>query len=276
MKYKVRPCIDIFSNSFTPPCYDVRMLRSKRYRKLDRHTSSVRTRSILGVYLKEVMYGAVDGIITTFAIVAGFSGAALSNETTTQLSFMTVLLFGLVNLFGDGVSLGLGNFLAVRSEQGFYKSIWKREQDESEEHGSAEARETKIVLMHKGFSEDDARTLTEIYRKNESYWVDFIVNNELKIANPLDESAIYTGMVTFSAFISFGLIPLVPFITMKSTNPGTVFFSSACGALIALVILGLVKWKVVGTHPVRSIAEVVLVGSIAAGVSFLIGTLFSV
>lgn len=252
------------------------MLRSKRYRKLDRHTSDPRTRSTLSVYLKEVMYGAVDGITTTFAIVAGFSGAALSNETTTQLSFMTVLLFGLVNLFGDGVSLGLGNFLAVLSEQGFYKGIWKREQNESEEHGGAEARETRIALMHKGFSEEDARTLTDIYRKNESYWVDFIVNNELKIPNPLEESATYTGLVTFSAFISFGLIPLVPFIVMKAVDPETVFFSSACGAFIALIVLGLVKWRVVGTHPIRSVGEVVLVGGIAAGVSFLIGTLFSI
>lgn len=251
------------------------MLRSKRYRKLDTRVAT-RTRSTLSVYLKEVMYGAVDGIITTFAIVAGFSGATLSNESTAQLSFVTVLLFGLVNLFGDGVSLGLGNFLAVRSEQGFYKSIWKREQDESEEHEGAEARETRIALMHKGFSEADARTLTDIYRKNESYWIDFIVNNELKISNPLEESAIYTGLVTFCAFISFGLIPLVPFIIMKAMSPGMVFFSSACGAFIALVLLGLVKWKVVGTHPVRSIAEVVLVGGIAAFVAFLIGSLFSV
>lgn len=251
------------------------MLRSKRFKKAEARMKVNHHRSPFATYLKEVMYGAVDGIITTFAIVAGFSGAALSNETTTQLSFMTVLLFGLVNLFGDGVSLGLGNFLAVRSEQGLYKNLWKREQSESVENGGVEARETKLALIGKGFSEEDAHALTEIFRRNEAYWVDFIVNSELKVANPMGESPVYTGVATFTAFISFGMVPLMPFMVMSSMDTHTVFQFSALGALLALIILGIVKWKVVGTHPVYSVLEVVLVGSMAASVAFLIGTFFS-
>lgn len=257
------------------PCYDIRMLRSKRLKRAEAHIKSAHKRSPLSSYLKEVIYGAVDGIITTFAVVAGFSGAALSNDTTTQLSFMMVLLFGLANLFGDGVSIGLGNFLAVRSEQGLYKNLWKREQSESVENGSVEARETTLALIGKGFSEEDAYILTEIFRKNEAYWVDFIVSNELKVANPMEESPVYTGVATFTAFISFGMVPLVPFMVMGSIDPHTVFQFSALGALLALVILGIVKWKVVGTHPVYSVLEVVIVGSMAASVAFLIGTFFS-
>jgi VIT1/CCC1 family predicted Fe2+/Mn2+ transporter len=252
------------------------MLRSKRLKKTERHIKKYDKRSPLSAYLKEVIYGAIDGIITTFAVVAGFSGAALSSETTTQFSFMVVLLFGLANLFGDGVSLGLGNFLAVRSEQGLYKNIWAREQSASEENENSEARETKIALIQKGFSEEDAHTLTEIYRRNEAYWVDFIVNNELKISNPMGENPVYTGVATFGAFISFGLIPLTPFVVMGSVDPRTVFQFSAMGAFIALVLLGILKWKVVGTQPVRSVLEVVVVGTIAASVAFLIGTLFSI
>lgn len=251
------------------------MLRSRRYKKIENHIQRTHTLSALSIYLKEVMYGAVDGIITTFAIVAGFSGAALSNETTTQLSFMVVLLFGFANLFGDGVSMGLGNFLAVRSEQGLYRSIWKREQDASEENGGAEARETKISLIHKGFSEEDAEILTNIYRKNERYWVDFIVNNELKIANPMNESALYTGVATFSAFVFFGLIPLIPFMVMGGSDSKVVFLSSGLSALAALVLLGILKWRIVKTHLLRSVFEVVIVGTIAASVSFFIGSLFS-
>ncbi len=252
------------------------MLRSKRFKKVEARMKVNHYRSPFATYLKEVMYGAVDGIITTFAIVAGFSGAALSNETTTQLSFMTVLLFGLVNLFGDGVSLGLGNFLAVRSEQGLYKNIWKREQDASVEHESSEAQATKHALISQGFSAEDAHTLTEIYRRNESYWVDFIVNNELKISSPMGESPVYTGVATFTAFISFGMVPLMPFMVMSSVDTHTVFQFSALGALLALIILGIVKWKVVGTKLIHSVAEVVLVGSMAASVAFLIGTFFSI
>lgn len=251
------------------------MLRSGRLKRAEAHIKAAHKRSPLSSYLKEVIYGAIDGIITTFAVVAGFSGAALSSDTTTQLSFMMVLLFGLANLFGDGVSMGLGNFLAVRSEQGLYKNLWKREQSESVENGNVEARETKFALMKKGFSEEDAHALTLIFRRNEAYWVDFIVSNELKVANPMGESPVYTGIATFTAFISFGLVPLVPFMVMGSIDPHTVFQFSALGALIALITLGMVKWKVVGTHPVYSVLEVVVVGSLAASVAFFIGTLFS-
>jgi vacuolar iron transporter family protein len=251
------------------------MLRSKRFKKAEAHIRTNHHRSPFATYLKEVIYGAIDGIITTFAVVAGFSGAALSSDTTTQLSFMVVLLFGLANLFADGVSMGLGNFLAVRSEQGLYKNIWKREQDASVEHESSEAQATKLALIGQGFSAEDAHTLTEIYRRNESYWVDFIVNNELKISSPMGESPVYTGVATFGAFISFGLIPLTPFVVMGSVDPRTVFQFSAMGALLALVLLGILKWKVVGTRLAHSIAEVVVVGSVAASVAFLIGTFFS-
>jgi VIT1/CCC1 family predicted Fe2+/Mn2+ transporter len=232
-------------------------------------------RSPLSAYLREVIYGAVDGIITTFAVVAGFSGAALSGDTTSQLSFAVVLLFGLANLFADGVSMGLGNFLAVRSEQGLYRSLRVREKDSSEQNGSLEAHETVSALIEKGFSEADAKTLTSIYRKNEPYWIDFILNNELKIQNPMDENPLSTGFATFLAFITFGFIPLLPFVLLESIDPEIVFRISATGALIALVVLGIFKWKIVGTNAVKSILEVVIIGGMAATVAFYVGTLFA-
>jgi VIT1/CCC1 family predicted Fe2+/Mn2+ transporter len=84
--------------------------------------------SPLTEYFKEVIYGGIDGIVTTFAVVAGFSGAALSTDTTTQLTFMVVLLFGLANLFADAASMGLGNFLSVRSEKDLYNVTRAREE----------------------------------------------------------------------------------------------------------------------------------------------------
>jgi len=84
---------------------------------LAEHLNEEHQQSPFADYFREIIYGGIDGIITTFAVVAGFSGAALSSDTTTQLSFLVVLLFGLANLFADGVSMGLGSFLSVRSEQ---------------------------------------------------------------------------------------------------------------------------------------------------------------
>lgn len=255
------------------------MLRSKRLKKVEKVVARVKkghTHSPFVSYLKEVIYGAIDGIITTFAVVAGFSGAALSQDSTTQLSFVFVLLFGLANLVGDGVSMGLGNFLAVRSEQGLYRNLWKKEQNSSVTHEDAEVAETMRILLARGFSEAEAKTLTDIYRKNESFWIEFLLNNELKVANPMGESAVYTGAATFAAFIAFGFIPLMPFIVMHSVDPATVFQLSATGAFVALVLLGILKWRIVGTHPLRSVLEIVIVGGVAASVAFFVGTLFTI
>jgi VIT1/CCC1 family predicted Fe2+/Mn2+ transporter len=251
------------------------MEHTSRVQKLQEHIRTDHKRSSLSVHLKEVIYGGVDGIITTFAVVAGFSGAALSNDTTTQLSFLVVLLFGLANLFADGVSMGLGNYLAVRSEQSLYQNTRLKEQHESVHNSAGEVEETITILIEKGFSEKDAQTLAAIYQKNGSYWLDFMMNNELQMPDPSNENPVYTGLATFGAFIAFGCIPLLPFIVTRGFDPQTVFELSALGTLLALVLLGLLKWRIVGgAHPVRMVLEVVLVGSIAATVAFFIGTLF--
>ncbi len=251
------------------------MKRHHRQRTAEKLLAPLNSQSSLSVYLKEVIYGGVDGIITTFAVVAGFSGAAFSNESAAQLSFLMVLLFGLANLFADGISMGLGNFLAVRSEQSLYCSVRSKEKDVSEQNSGHETQETKLILMAKGFSEEDALTLTNIYKKNEKFWVDFLMSYELKMTDPTDEKPLLTGTVTFLSFVIFGCIPLIPFVIFGAFEPQTVFEFSAGGAIIALVMLGILKWRVIGTGLVRSVGEVVLVGSAAASIAFLVGTLFT-
>lgn len=252
------------------------MKQTERMRILEDHLRVEHKQSRLSMHLKEVIYGAVDGIITTFAIVAGFSGAALLNETTTQLSFMMVLLFGLANLFADGVSMGLGNFLAVRSEQSLYTHIRNKEKAEVQHNTAFESEETKAILVAQGFSETDAHTLTEIYKKNNKYWVDFMMNHELKIPDPRGENPAVTGLATFAAFVVFGSIPLIPFVLMSSAHPQIVFWFSTGGAFVALVLLGILKWRIVGQSLFKAVGEIVLVGSVAATVAFFVGTFFAI
>ena len=225
--------------------------------------------------MKELIYGGVDGTITTFAVVAGFSGASFSNESTTQLSFVMVLLFGLANLFADGASMGLGNFLAVRSEKSLYSTIRAKEEKESVDNEDLEAEETKVILMERGFSESDAQTLTSIYKKNDPYWVDFLMINEVKISDPSEENPLYTGLATFLAFICFGFIPLIPFVAFGSFAESTAFEFSALGAGISLVLLGICKWEIIGTGLMKSVGEIVIVGSVAASIAFLVGSFFT-
>lgn len=234
-------------------------------------------RSAVSAYLKEIIYGGVDGSITTFAVVAGFSGAALSNETTSQLSFLVVLLFGLANLFADGVSMGLGNFLAVRSDQSLYKSIRDKEEQESVTNEETEVEETRSLLIARGFSSSDADTLTSIYQKNEPYWIEFMMNNEMRMSNPTQENPVATGLATFASFLFFGIIPLVPFMTLGSTHPKIVFLCSTIGTFVAFLLLGILKWKVVGNIGLmKAVGEIVLIGGVAATVAFFVGTLFTV
>jgi Uncharacterized membrane protein len=101
-----------------------------------------RAQTTLTDYFKEIIYGGIDGIVTTFAVVAGFAGAALSSSEVTQLSFLVVLLFGLANLFADAASMGLGNFLSVRSEQDLYNAAREKEATEIRHNTEAEIAET--------------------------------------------------------------------------------------------------------------------------------------
>lgn len=227
-------------------------------------------------YFKEVIYGGIDGIITTFAVVAGFSGAALSNDTTTQLSFLVVLLFGLANLFADGVSMGLGNFLSVRSEQDLYTSARDKEVEEVRTHTEMEFQETITILVSKGYSVEDAHTLATLYKKNETYWVDFMMTHELEMSDPRGDNPMLTGLATFSSFLFFGAIPLLPFIVQSDATPETVFTYSILGTFCALIMLGLLKWKVVGSNLGASLFEVLVVGGVAALIAFSIGSFFTI
>lgn len=227
-------------------------------------------------YFKEVIYGGIDGIITTFAVVAGFSGAALSNDVTTQLSFLVVLLFGLANLFADGVSMGLGNFLSVRSDQDLYRARRKVETMAVESASPVEVEDTVRLLTEKGYSEADARALTALYQKNETFWIDFMMEHKLEMSDPTGDNPVLTGLATFVSFIIFGAIPLLPFMLFGAAYPDTVFYYSVVGTALALISLGVLKWKVVGSGLSASLFEVLAVGGSAATIAFFVGTFFQI
>lgn len=241
---------------------------------IDAHVAAEHKRNPFADFFKEIIYGGIDGIVTTFAVVAGFTGAALSSETTTQLSFVIVLLFGLANLFADAASMGLGNFLSVRSEKDLYFSARHQEKEAVRHNTDAELAETVAIMQAKGFSPEQAHTLAEIYRTNEEYWVDFMMQHELEMADPRGENPIYTGLATFVSFLVFGSIPLLPFMLQTEGYAETAFTYSATGTLIALILLGTLKWRVIGTRLLPSLFEVVTVGSVAAVLAFAVGTFF--
>jgi VIT1/CCC1 family predicted Fe2+/Mn2+ transporter len=227
-------------------------------------------------YFKEVVYGGIDGIITTFAVVAGFSGAALANDSTLQLSFAIVLLFGLANLFADASSMGLGNFLSMRSEKDLYSAARRREERAIRKDANSEHVVTVAIMMEKGFSNADARTLADIYMKNEPYWVDFMMDHKLDLPDVRGANPACTGLATFLSFLFFGTIPLLPFVFMSAGEPSTAFYLSSFGTFAALTILGLIKWRIVAVKLRVALTEVWLVGGTAALIAYTVGTLFAI
>ena len=237
------------------------------------HLAQEHRKGPLAEYLKEIIYGGNDGIVTTFAVVSGFSGASLNVNDLTTLSFLTVLLFGFANLMADGLSMGLGNYLATRSEKEIYEKDKEKEMKEIMENPDLEAEETISILQAKGFSQEDARTLVNIYKKNSKYWVDWMMSHELEAPNPESTNPVLTSISTFFAFVIFGAIPLLPYIFFQG-GALQAFLISAFATLLALVLLGLLKGVVIGGKIFRSVREIVLIGGISALVAFLVGTFF--
>lgn len=242
-------------------------------KKLEHHLKNEHRISPFQTYLREIVYGGNDGIVTTFAVVAGFSGANLATRLP-EYSFLTVLLFGLANLFADGVSMGLGNFLSLRANQDVYNAERAKELHEIDNDPLSEKEETMLILQEKGFTEKQAKELTTLYATNKDYWADFMMQYELELPNTTSENPLYTGLATFTAFLAFGAIPLVPF--MLNSSPDRAFFYSISATVIALLLLGILRWKVTREKLVRSVMEILLVGSTAAAVAYVVGTLFTV
>ncbi len=234
-----------------------------------------RFKTVLKDYFKEVIYGGIDGIVTTFAVVSGFAGASLSGNEATQFSFVVVLLFGLANLFADAASMGLGNFLSVRSEKDLYLVQRKSELANIKTNAAEETETTLSILKGKGFSEEDSVVLAGIYKHNEQYWLDFMMQHKQEMSDPRSENEVYTGLATFFSFLVFGAIPLLPFIVQSDGDAATTFFYSSVGTFAALIMLGVLKWRVIGDRLRSSLIEVVLVGGTAAVLAYFVGTFFA-
>lgn len=240
---------------------------------LEKHLREEHKMSPFSEYLKEIVYGGVDGIVTTFAVVAGFAGANAGSQVG-GLGALTVLLFGLANLFADASSMALGNFLSTRSEQDRFAQEEAKERHEIENNPRMEMAESIEILKQKGFSEPDAVQLVEIYAKNKEYWVNFMMKYELEMEDLREENPILTGTATFIAFIFFGSIPLIPYLI--NPNYPHAFLLAIIAAFIALLMLGVLRLRVTKQGMMRSIGEIVLIGSVSAVIAYLVGTFFRV
>jgi VIT1/CCC1 family predicted Fe2+/Mn2+ transporter len=238
---------------------------------LQDHIKNEHNISPFSTYLKELVYGGNDGIVTTFAVVAGFSGANIGDHAL-NFSIVTVLLFGLANLLADGAAMGLGNYLSIRSEKKLYKNYYDKELEETQKSFDYEIEETEQLFENQGFNKEDSKTLTKIVSKNTDFWVRFMVQHECEMENPEGDSPLYCGLATFLSFVFFGFIPLIPYFF--NSDPSATFVYSSLFTAGALALLGSFRAFATKDSYIISIIETLIIGGTAAVLAYIVGALF--
>jgi VIT1/CCC1 family predicted Fe2+/Mn2+ transporter len=221
--------------------------------------------------LGDFVYGATDGAVTTFAVVAGVVGASLSPSI--------VLILGFANLLADGFSMAIGNYLAAKAQRENIEKARKREEWEIDNLVEQEKQEIRDIYTKKGFKDELLSEIVGVITSRRKVWVDTMMREELGLIEdsrrPRD-----TAVTTFAAFNAVGLIPLLPFVAMFMAGSP---FVSASDAFIysviftgaAFFLVGIVKGRVVQKPLMRSGLNTLLVGGIAAAVAFVVGYLLN-
>lgn len=220
-------------------------------------------------FLKQIVYGGNDGIVTTFAIVAGFAGSQA--EGVAQIGGMAVLVFGLANLFADAVSMGLGEFLSGRAQHDLYRSRRALTLQSFSVDPDLPKRDLSTLLHARGLDPDDSKAAAEILARYPTVTTDLLLGARHGMHNPADDTPWINALFTFVSFVLFGAIPLVPYILLEAT-PQT-FTLSVAATAAALVALGLLRWTATGEGLWRTLGETVGLGALCAAVAFGVGWL---
>ncbi len=219
-------------------------------------------------YIGNLVYGGLDGIITTFAVVSGVVGA--------QLNPGIILIMGLANLLGDGFSMATGAYLSSKSEQEYYDREREREAWEVEHFPEGEKAELLELYLQQGYPEEDARKMVEIKSKDKERWVDAMMIEELGLTRE-EKKPMNQALTTFASFTVAGAIPLLYYLLDLvfhfNLPTGTAFIIAIILSGAALFGLGAAKVMVTERSPIRSGLEMLVVGGLAAAVAYGIGAL---
>ena len=223
--------------------------------------------------IEDFVYGATDGAVTTFAIVAGVVGASLSPSI--------VIILGFANLFADGFSMAMGNYLSTRSRIEYVERERNRQNKEVQDLPEFKISEIKNIYAEKGFKDELLENLIKIIVSNRKIWVDVLMKEKMGISNVDDENPIFKATTTFVAFNVVGVIPLLPFIFLYIINnpagftTNDIFIYSIVFTVLAFFCIGFITGKVVNKSSIRSGLITLIIGGIAALVSYMVGTFLS-
>ncbi len=216
-------------------------------------------------FITDIVIGMSDGLTVPFALAAGLSGAVHSNAV--------VITAGIAEIVAGSIAMGLGGYLAGKTEQDHYQAEQKREYDEIEKVPEIEKGEIKQIFAGYGINELTQTLIADELAKDKIKWVDFMMKYELGLEKPDVNRARNSAATIGLSYIVGGLIPLTAYFFTPTPLEGLVI--SALLTVICLFIFGYFKSKVTGQPPVTGALKVTLIGITAAAAAFLIAKTFN-
>jgi VIT1/CCC1 family predicted Fe2+/Mn2+ transporter len=213
--------------------------------------------------VRDIVIGMSDGLTVPFAIAAGMSGAAVGAKI--------VVTAGLAEIAAGSISMGLGGYLAGRTDVEHYEIERQREVRETEQVPQQETREVAGILQDLGLSEEEASPVVNALHRDRTKWVDFMMRFELGLEKPDSRRALQSAVTIALSYAVSGFIPLGPYIVMNAVQ--SALYVSVGMTLVALFLFGYVKGRVTGINALRSGLQTTLIGGLAAAAAFAIARL---
>ncbi len=207
-------------------------------------------------YLRDWIYGGIDGAVTTFAIVAGVAGA--------DLSAAVVLVLGFANLLADGLAMAASNYIGTKAERDDYDRVLGIERKHIALEPEGEREEIRQIFAAKGFFGDDLERIVTVITSDRKLWEETMAVEEYGLS-PTPRSPVLAALSTFAAFIACGLVPLVSYLSAGGLT------SCVIAAGITFFGVGAIKSRWSPLAWWRSGRETLLIGMSAAAVAFLVG-----
>ncbi|KAI3453192.1 hypothetical protein Pfo_009855 [Paulownia fortunei] len=211
-----------------------------------------------GEIVRDIIIGVSDGLTVPFALAAGLSGANASSAV--------ILTAGVAEVAAGAISMGLGGYLAAKSEADHYTRELKREQEEIIAVPDTEAAEVAEILAEYGVQPHEYTPVVNALRKNPKAWLDFMMKFELGLEKPDPKRALQSAFTIAIAYIVGGLVPLLPYMFIPTAKKAVA--ASVVLTLIALLIFGYAKGRFTGNKPFRNALQTAFVGAIASAAAF--------
>ena len=215
--------------------------------------------------VRDIVIGMSDGLTVPFALAAGLTGAVAASGI--------IVTAGLAEIAAGSIAMGLGGYLAARSDADHYESERRRELGEVQSLTAVEAKETEAIFRSYGLTQEECIPLVAAFQKRPQAWVDFMMRFELGLEKPEPKRALTSALTIAGAYIAGGFIPLGPYLMISRAS--TALWWSVLVTLAALMVFGYVKGRFTGTGPMRSAIQTVLIGGVAASAAFLIARIIS-